>query len=153
MKIGELAKRTGLAPSRIRFYEQIGLLKLVDRKSNGYRSYPPEAVVVLDLITNGQNAGFSLDELRSLLPTDLAQWDHSTLVDTLQRKVKDIEKLQQQLAQNKAKLLEIMAEIESKPEDLDCGANARRVLSQLGLGEGEKGKATGKKQPRNSIKH
>ncbi|EOV9321751.1 MerR family DNA-binding transcriptional regulator [Vibrio parahaemolyticus] len=27
MKIGELAQKTGLAPSRIRFYERIGLLK------------------------------------------------------------------------------------------------------------------------------
>jgi hypothetical protein len=26
MKIGELAQKTGLAPSRIRFYERIGLL-------------------------------------------------------------------------------------------------------------------------------
>ncbi|WP_237721321.1 MerR family DNA-binding transcriptional regulator [Vibrio fluvialis] len=29
MKIGELAKRTGLAPSAIRFYESAGLLKMV----------------------------------------------------------------------------------------------------------------------------
>ncbi len=34
MKIGELAKRSGLAASRIRFYESIGLLKTVDRRSN-----------------------------------------------------------------------------------------------------------------------
>jgi len=32
MKIGELAQRTGLAASRIRFYESIGLLKLVERQ-------------------------------------------------------------------------------------------------------------------------
>ena len=32
MKIGELAERTGLTPSRIRFYERIGLLTLVERK-------------------------------------------------------------------------------------------------------------------------
>jgi len=31
MKIGELAERTGLTPSRIRFYERIGLLTLVER--------------------------------------------------------------------------------------------------------------------------
>ncbi len=31
MKIGELAERTGLATSRIRFYERIGLLKSVER--------------------------------------------------------------------------------------------------------------------------
>ncbi|WP_233999519.1 MerR family transcriptional regulator [Pseudoalteromonas sp. T1lg22] len=76
MKIGELAKRTGLAASKIRFYEDIGLLQLVERKANGYRSYPPEAEVVLKLIVDGQKAGFSLDELRQLLPADLENWQH-----------------------------------------------------------------------------
>lgn len=39
MKIGELARRTGLAASRIRFYEEAGLL-VVQRQANGYRDYP-----------------------------------------------------------------------------------------------------------------
>ena len=42
MKIGELARRTGLAPSRIRFYEASGLIA-AQRQSNGYRDYPAEA--------------------------------------------------------------------------------------------------------------
>lgn len=74
MKIGELAERTGLTPSRIRFYERIGLLTLVAREANGYRSYPQEAVTVLDLITAAQKADFSLDEIRMLIPAGLAQW-------------------------------------------------------------------------------
>ncbi len=45
MKIGELAERTGLATSRIRFYERIGLLKAARRQANGYRSYPDDAVL------------------------------------------------------------------------------------------------------------
>ena len=48
MKIGELARRSGLTPSRIRFYERIGLLKTVDRQSNGYRTYPQQAVMILN---------------------------------------------------------------------------------------------------------
>lgn len=61
MRIGELAECTGLAPSRIRFYEGIGLLT-VERRQNGYRTYPPQAVLVLDLIATAQQAGFSLDD-------------------------------------------------------------------------------------------
>lgn len=136
MKIGELAERTGLATSRIRFYERIGLLKTVERQGNGYRSYPAEAVLILQLITTGQRAGFSLDELRALLPTDLATWEHGTLLDTLRRKVQDIEALQAQLAQSKAHIVELMAQIEAKPQDMDCAANARRVLSEMRLAEG-----------------
>jgi len=59
MKIGELAQRTGLAPSRIRFYERVDLLT-VERQANGYRSYPEEAVLTLRLIATAQKAGFSL---------------------------------------------------------------------------------------------
>jgi len=135
MKIGELAQRTGLAASRIRFYESIGLLKLVERQANGYRSYPEQAVLVLNLITTAQQAGFSLDELRTLLPQDLTQWEHGKLLDTLQAKVKDIEALELRLAQSKAHLLALIDEIESKPDDIDCASNAKRVLSKMNLGE------------------
>ncbi|HCF3811573.1 TPA: MerR family transcriptional regulator [Pseudomonas aeruginosa] len=134
MKIGELAQRTGLATSRIRFYERIGLLKAVERQANGYRSYPEDTVLVLQLISNAQKAGFSLDELRSLLPDELDTWKHDDLIDTLRRKVQDIEALQAQLAENKGHLLELLAQIEAKPVGIDCAANARRVLSEMQFG-------------------
>jgi len=137
MKIGELAQRTGLAPSRIRFYERIGLLKAVKRQANGYRSYPDDAVLALKLIATGQRAGFSLDELRTLLPGDLVNWEHDTLLDTLRRKVQDIEALQAQLAQSRSHLLELLTQIEAKPQDMDCAANARRVLSEMRLLEAD----------------
>ena len=129
MKIGELAERTGLNPSRIRFYESIGLLKMVERQANGYRRYPPEAVLVLNLITTAQKAGFSLDELRNLLPQDLSQWQHGMLIDTLQCKVREIEALERQLGESKRHLLSLITEIESKPDDIDCATNARRLLA------------------------
>lgn len=134
MKIGELAQRTGLAASRIRFYEGIGLLK-AERQPNGYRTYSPQAVLVLDLIATAQHAGFSLDEIRMLLPPDLTQWKHGSLVETLRGKVQDIEALEMRLAQSKAHLIALLAEIEAKPDDMDCSANAKRVLSRLRSGE------------------
>lgn len=133
MKIGELAEQTGLAPSRIRFYERIGLLKAVTRQANGYRTYPVEAVTILQLISTAQQAGFSLDELKSLLPPDLEDWNHSSLLEALKQKVKDIEEMQSKLAESKAQLLEVLEEIEAKPDDMDCATNAKRVLSQFGL--------------------
>ncbi len=132
MNIGELAKKTGLAPSKIRFYEKIGLLKTVKRKANGYRTYPPEAVTVLEMITTGQQAGFSLDELGSLLPADLSQWNHDQLLKTLKQKVEDLEEIERRIASNKARLLEVLKEIEAKPENMDCATNAERVMSQFG---------------------
>jgi len=140
MKIGELAKRSGIAPSRIRFYESIGLLQ-VERRANGYRTYPAEAVVVLELIAAAQQAGFSLEEIRSLLPGNLGQWQHDALLTALTAKVADIEKLQARLAQTKAHLLALIADIEARPEEIDCAANAERVLSRV------RGRAGGGDQP------
>lgn len=137
MKFGELAQHTGLTPSRIRFYERIGLLKAAQRQANGYRSYGGDAVVALRLITAGQRAGFSLDELRALLPGDLAQWEHGAVLDALHRKITDIEALQARLAQSKAQLVELMEQIAARPRDMDCAANARRVLSGMQWAQAE----------------
>ena len=90
MKIGELAKQSGLNASRIRFYEARGLLHAVVRGENGYRSYPPEALQVLRIITGAQRAGFSLEEIRKLIPADLSSWDQEELLQALRRKVIDI---------------------------------------------------------------
>ncbi|NTJ63123.1 MerR family transcriptional regulator [Agrobacterium rhizogenes] len=131
MNIGELAKRTGLTNSRIRFYESAGLLRTVDRRPNGYRTYPPEAVMVLELIITAQAAGFSLDEIRKLLPPGLDRWDHGSLVEALRGKIADIDALEVRLAQSKAQLVALLQDIEGKPDDIDCATNARRVLSRV----------------------
>jgi DNA-binding transcriptional MerR regulator len=131
MNIGELAKQTGLTSSRIRFYERAGLLKTVERKPNGYRTYPPEAVLVLELIATAQNAGFSLDEIRALLPPGLERWDHGALLQALRSKVIDIEGMEARLKRSRRQLVALIADIEAKPDDLDYTANARRVLSRV----------------------
>ncbi|MDR0225424.1 MAG: MerR family transcriptional regulator [Burkholderiaceae bacterium] len=138
MKIGELARLTGLAPSRIRFYERTGLLGPAARQANGYRHYGGDAVLALRLITAGQAAGFSLQELRDLLPTGAGgatAWQHGGVLKSLQRKVAEIEARQAQLARNRGQLLDLMARIEARPEGMDCSANARRVMAGLGLAQ------------------
>ncbi|EOW1325497.1 MerR family transcriptional regulator [Klebsiella aerogenes] len=140
MNIGTLAKRSGLTPSRIRYYERAGILKTVQRKANGYRSYPEEALVLLGLITTAQAAGFTLEEIAALLPSDLNHWDRQTLLTTLQQKVADIEKLEQKLAHSKAQLISVIDEIQQKPDDIDCAANARRVLTQVLDAQSQTGK-------------
>ncbi|MFT3731722.1 MAG: MerR family transcriptional regulator [Hyphomicrobium sp.] len=140
MNIGELAKRSGVSHSRIRFYEKIGLLKTADRRPNGYRTYSGDAVVMLDLIATAQNAGFSLDEIRALVPPDFANWKHGKLVATLRAKIADVEALQTKLAQSKKSLIKLLDEIEAKPAGMDCATNARRVLRQLQQGQIEKPK-------------
>jgi DNA-binding transcriptional MerR regulator len=66
MKIGELAERTGIPASTIRYYEKEGLLPKAQRGANGYRVYQAYALERLDLIQLGQKLGFSLDAIRSI---------------------------------------------------------------------------------------
>lgn len=131
MRIGELAKISGLAPSRIRFYEASGLITSVARKANGYRDYSPDTQWVLEIITGAQAAGFSLEEIRQLMPMNASGWRHEQLLSGLRQKVEEIEVLQQRLARNKAQLLLVITGIEGKPEGVACVDNAQMLMNRL----------------------
>ncbi|MHC8320327.1 MerR family transcriptional regulator [Pseudomonas sp. GB2N2] len=132
MKIGELAQLSGFNASRIRFYEAQGLIQKVERRANGYRHYPEQVVQTLYLIHCAQQAGFSLEELKQLLPhTAIGEFKHDELVAGLRRKIDQIEEMQQHLAQSKAKLLAVIADIQAKPDGMSCDANAERVLASF----------------------
>jgi MerR family redox-sensitive transcriptional activator SoxR len=66
MRIGELAKRVGLRPSALRYYEQIGVLPAPARVS-GRREYGDGAANALRMLLALQEAGFTLAEARPLL--------------------------------------------------------------------------------------
>ncbi|OKB67187.1 MerR family transcriptional regulator [Serratia marcescens] len=131
MKIGDLAKATGLSPSRIRFYEAEGLINPPPRQANGYRNYSPDTAGVLKIIDNAQRAGFSLEQIRHFLPRGRENWDHTGLMQSLKTRVAEIERLQHQLAQNKRDLLALIANIENRPDDLSCEDNMQRLVGQL----------------------
>lgn len=131
MRIGELAKQTGLTASRIRFYESAGLINTVARQANGYRSYPPEAASVLGIIDSAQRAGFSLEQIRSLLPSGDGSWKHDELLQALKAKVGEIDRLLTQLRENRMQLLAAIEGIENKPDGMSCTANAQRMLHEL----------------------
>ncbi|SDT30014.1 DNA-binding transcriptional regulator, MerR family [Pseudomonas asplenii] len=133
MKIGELALRSGLAASKIRFYEAQGLIRKVHRQANGYREYPPEVLQTLSIIQCAQQAGFSLEELRALVPaTESEVWDHAEMIASLERKIGQIETMQARLAQSKLQLLGVVNSIRNKPAEVSCRENAERMMASLG---------------------
>ncbi len=67
MRIGQLARRSGLAPSAIRYYEQLGLLPPPGRTASGYRSYGGDAADRLAFIRSAQAVGLTLAEVRQVL--------------------------------------------------------------------------------------
>lgn len=66
MTIGEVARRAGMQPSAVRYYEERGLIAPQGR-SGGKRVYDDRAVERLTLIAFAKEIGFSLDEVRELL--------------------------------------------------------------------------------------
>ncbi|MFF8369035.1 MerR family transcriptional regulator [Streptomyces lydicus] len=68
MRIGELARRTGVSTRVLRYYEQRGLLR-AERDANGYRRYDGEAAVeVVGRIRELLATGLNTDDIRELLP-------------------------------------------------------------------------------------
>jgi DNA-binding transcriptional MerR regulator len=66
MRIGELARLSGVRPATLRYYEGRGLLSRPARTGAGYRSYTPESVAQLLLIRWAKGLGFTLREIREM---------------------------------------------------------------------------------------
>lgn len=68
MRILELARSAKVAPSAVRYYDRIGLLRPARRDPlTRYRVYDESAVPMLRFIRSAQAFGFSLTEIRSVL--------------------------------------------------------------------------------------
>ena len=66
LTISELARRAGIAPSALRYYEDLGLLPKPARIS-GQRRYPESAVELVGIILLLRDAGFSLAEQKTFM--------------------------------------------------------------------------------------
>lgn len=112
MSIGEVARSVGLASSTLRYYEQENLLAPTMRNGAGYRFYDAQAVDRLRSIRTAQAAGFTLDDIRSLLA--LEPEDGKVCEDEVQpiierriaeidRKMKDLRRLRTALGRTLAR--------------------------------------------------
>jgi len=62
LTIGELAARSGVASSALRFYEERGLIR-AERNSSGHRRYPRFVIRRVAFIVFAQRIGLSLGEI------------------------------------------------------------------------------------------
>jgi MerR family redox-sensitive transcriptional activator SoxR len=69
LTIGEVARRTGVAATTLRFYEQIGLVPAPARVG-GKRRYDDSILVRLEVIRLCKAAGFGLEEIQKLFADD-----------------------------------------------------------------------------------
>jgi MerR family redox-sensitive transcriptional activator SoxR len=62
LTIGEIARRSGVAASALRFYEERGLISS-ERANSGHRRYPRPVLRRIAFIVFAQRIGLSLDEI------------------------------------------------------------------------------------------
>ena len=73
LRVGDLARETNKTVRALHLYEELGLLRPVERSKGGFRLYGPDAVVRVRWITKLQDMGFSLPDIREVLH----QWERS----------------------------------------------------------------------------
>lgn len=63
MKIGELAKRSGLSAHTIRYYERIGLLPYADRDRSSRRDYDASILIWIEFLGRLKATGMPIREM------------------------------------------------------------------------------------------
>jgi DNA-binding transcriptional MerR regulator len=66
-RIAEAAGLLGVAPTTLRYYEDIGLVDKPSRGSNGYRAYDEDDLARLRFVTAVKNLGIPLSDVRELV--------------------------------------------------------------------------------------
>lgn len=105
LSIGEVAERTGLAPSAIRFYEKRGLVRS-ERTEGGTRRFRRDMLRRLAVVQAAQRVGLTLEEIKRSLDDlgddsvpDADQWARlsASWRPMLQERIRVLEALSEQL--------------------------------------------------------
>jgi DNA-binding transcriptional MerR regulator len=120
MRIGELAKQSGIAASKIRFLESRGLVHS-RRLPNGYRDYDHESLLTLQTVLQAQSFGFTLQEIGSaFLETQGRSLRCDYIVQRLRGKIR-------QLDQHIAQVETLRSRISAAADEMQARQLARRT--------------------------
>jgi DNA-binding transcriptional MerR regulator len=120
LKIGEVAKCSGLPVKTIRYYEDIGLLSpTVERSHTGYRLFQLSVLERLAFIKRSQTLGLSLNEIKTLLQVhDQGELPCQAAKQQLQEKVSILTEQIAALETLRAQLRELLSNWEEHPAPL-----------------------------------
>lgn len=105
LTIGEIARRSGVAASALRFYEERGLIS-AERMGSGHRRFRRSVLRRIAFIVFAQRIGLSLEEIAaelSKLPGDRtptrADWSRlsETWLDRIDRRIDELQRLREGL--------------------------------------------------------
>jgi DNA-binding transcriptional MerR regulator len=112
LRIGDLARSSGVTVEALRYYERLGLLRPSGRRESGYREYPPDAVRIVRFIKRAQALGFTLAEVEELVRLRERAWegDAATLLrEATVAKLRDIDRRMAELGALREELSTLIA--------------------------------------------
>ncbi|MGN0452538.1 MAG: MerR family transcriptional regulator [Ruminococcus sp.] len=95
--VGEMAKKLGVAPSTLRYYDQEGLLPFVERSSGGIRVFKDSDYEWLQVIACLKRTGMKLKDIKSFI--EMAMQGDETIEPRLELIVKQKEAVKEQIAE------------------------------------------------------
>ena len=147
MQIGELARRFAVAPSKIRFLEDEGLVRPVRRTKAGYREYDEGSADALAMILQAQSLGFTLEEIKGALAQTKAhglRLDY--LIGQIARKLTELDRHIVQAQELRARLVCAGNELKARMKN---GANcdARPAAAPIGTNKRRPAQRTHRRSP------
>jgi len=126
LTIGELAERTGMATSALRYYEELGLLRPRARVS-GHRRYDETAVGVVGAVLLLRDVGFTLGEIDQFMAARVAT--PGAWRDLARRK---LDELDDRIARAEAARVALQHALACRHEDVvECPMFRRVVRARL----------------------
>ena len=126
LRIGELAKLLGTTTKTLRFYEQVGLLKPVQRSASSYRLYDDRAVDTARFVIGLRHLQLTIHELQDLLTDDGRSTRRQRLLalmdERLRRMELELSVLQGRTDDLAARHAALLATPRERPPDCVCDA-------------------------------
>ncbi len=118
LRIGEVAERSGLASSAIRYYESLGIVPEPDRTDSGYRRYADDDLDLLRFVARLRRLEFPLSDVREIValrrdgiaPCAAVRATISREATAVESRIEDLKRLQREL-----RTLE--AQVKDMPDD------------------------------------
>jgi DNA-binding transcriptional MerR regulator len=115
MGVTALARRTGVAPDTVRYYEKVDLLPPVGRSAASYRLYDETSVDRLRFIQGAQRLGLRLADIKTLLDVrDTGSCPCAPAEDLLRRRITELDT---ELARLTALRGDLVAMVDRLPDD------------------------------------
>lgn len=135
MNISQLANANHVTTDTVRYYEKQGLLAAPHRKDNGYRAYTPAHAESLKFVRGAQALGFSLAEIRGILPQlTQGKFGRADIELQLRTKMAQIDAHMRQLQTLKKELQTTFAALTCAPDQVVTTANTTATDSGSGAG-------------------